>query len=81
MNALALTLFLLLYTPHKHPVPQFPVMAPVVEVVPQPSVVTPVPAPAEPTVPTYTYTCPDGGWPIGDGQCHINNDRPGDVVK
>lgn len=29
----------------------------------------------------YQYTCPEGQYPIGDGQCHINNDRPGDWEK
>lgn len=29
----------------------------------------------------YQYTCPEDQYPIGDGQCHINNDRPGDWEK
>lgn len=29
----------------------------------------------------YQYTCPEGQYPIGDGQCHIHNDTQNGFVK
>jgi hypothetical protein len=97
MNAIALLLFTMFYAPPAPPVPFYAppalIQAPqaaVTPVVEQAPIRVPKTAPAAPTQPEhgqanpadfYGYTCPAGQYPIGDGQCHVNNDRPGEVVK
>ena len=93
---IALLLFTMFYTPkpvvpfYTPPIvieqPIAPVLAAPVQL-PQASIIPRVPATKQPepvtTTPEefYQYTCPEGQYPIGDGQCHINNDRPGDWEK
>ena len=92
MNEIALLLFTMFYTPPK---PDFfqiipaPVVieqaAPVPATAPQVEYKQPTPAKQEPGGTDiegfYGYSCPDGGWPIGDGQCHLPENPGGEVQK